>query len=518
MNRTFQFWWPALLVLVFSLSIGIGIYGDYGISIDEESQRDIGVQTFQYAAGNNPGFTSFELRDHGPGFEWPLMLIEHLLGLESYRDIFLARHLAGYIFFVLSMLAGYWLVHRIFGSKALATLALLMLIYHPRMFAHSFFNPKDVPAMGMYLLSIAAAYRAFTAHRAMPWLILGVICGYSTCVRLMNAIVLAPFLFFFILNIVQSDNKKAAFINELRNGLILITGFSVMLYISWPTLWENPVQSFMEVYNSYSKFNWEADVLFAGQLMRSTNLPWSYIPTWFFITMPELWLILGIIGIIIITARIIDKSTTNLEDAKARIIMLAYISFLLPILLTLALNPVLYDEWRHFFFIYPAFVILAIFALNELLQRRNKILLWGLCLAQLVLIGRFMIKYHPFQQVYFNSTVSHEENYLLHHYELDYWGTSNKHALEWLAKHTTADTIRINRDKWQWSVMFTLPFLPDSTRKRFKTEDQLKDVEYYIQFFRTYPYIMPNEEFPGATIIHEEKVLNSPIYRIVKLR
>lgn len=518
MKKLLHTWWPALLLLIATLTIGIEIYQDYGIGIDEPIQREIGLKTYEYTTGQYPDYENYIEKDHGSGFELPLIYLERLLDITEYRDIYLMRHLATYILFVIGMLSGYVVVYKIFGNRLLATLAYIALVFHPRLFAHSFFNSKDIPAAVTYLLSITAAHMAFTTKKPFYYLLLGIACGYSTSIRLMNIIIIAPLAFFFLVDIIRSVKEKKKWLHILKPSFLVLAGFCITLYICWPTLWENPVNGLIDSYYSLAEFRWDSDVLFEGFMMRSSNLPWSYIPTWFFITIPELWLTLGTVGLVLITAGIIEKGNINLPAPKYRTILLAYSSFLLPLVLILVLKPVLYDEWRHLFFIYPAFIIIVIFALNELLQRRNKILLWGLCLAQLVLIGRFMIDNHPFQNVYFNSFVSHDENYLVGHYELDYWGTSNKHALEWLAEHTTQDTIRINRDKWQWSVMFTLPFLPDITKDRFVTADDIEDVDYYIQFFRTYPYTMPNGKFPNATIVHEEKVLGSPIYRIVKLR
>ena len=45
-----------------------------------------------------------------------------------------------------------------------------------------------------------------------------------------------------------------------------------------------------------------------------------------------------------------------------------------------------------------------------------------------------MIRNHPFQNVYFNNFLSHDEQYLRKNFEMDYWGTSYKQALEYVLK------------------------------------------------------------------------------------
>src|SRR5690606_25142502 len=127
-----------------------------------------------------------------------------------------------------------------------------------------------------------------------------------------------------------------------------------------------------------------------------------------------------------------DTPGTFLLNTRQRSILMAFICFFMPVILVIIQGAVLYDSWRHLYFIYPGFVILMAYGFNELLKKRLKYLLWPLCVLQFFIIGRFMVTSHPFQHVYFNNFVSHEEDYLMHNYELDYWGTGHKFGLEWL--------------------------------------------------------------------------------------
>ena len=47
--------------------------------------------------------------------------------------------------------------------------------------------------------------------------------------------------------------------------------------------------------------------------------------------------------------------------------------------------------------------------------------------------GFTMIKSHPFEDVYFNILLSKKDQYLRKTFELDYWGTSYKQALEYIS-------------------------------------------------------------------------------------
>ncbi|MCB0697108.1 MAG: hypothetical protein KDC07_07070 [Chitinophagaceae bacterium] len=509
--------WPAIVILFIALYTGFEIYQDFGMSIDEPSQRDIGFAAYRYARGKYEGnYSEFVLREHGPGFEFVYIFVERLFKIESFRDIFLTRHLITYLFFVLSSIAMYTWVFRVFASRWLAVFGMAAYLFHPVLFGHAFFNPKDIPAMAIFLISMTVAQWAFAKRKLLPFFLLGLVCGYSGTVRLMNIIILLPIAFFFLLDLFYSLRRKENILPVISGGLTVCAGTCIALYACWPALWANPIEGLKYAYETGAKFPWDGEMLLGGMHLNSLNLPWSYIPTWFFITTPELFLILGIIGMALLVARLIDDPDTYWLNTPRRSILLGFICFLLPIIVVICLKVILYDSWRHMYFIYPGFVILMVLALSELMKKKLKLLLLSLCALQFFMIGRFMIKNHPYEHVYFNHFVSHEEDYLMHNYELDYWGTGHKLGLEWVAKHDKRYGIRILIDRW--TLQFNYQFLNSDMHDRFVLSWDPNDADYYLDFFRTYPYKYPNAETPNARIVYEKRVLGSPVYRIVKLR
>ena len=521
MKKTIIAHWPAITIFLLSLVIGLLIFPDYGLSIDEDSQRGIDYHAYEYVMGRNPDYVNFIFRDHSPGFEWPLIFLEKILGVTEYRNIFLMRHIASYGFFLMCMMVGYALVYQLFKNKLLACIALIALIYNPVLFAHSFFNPKDIPALCMIILCIAAAYWAFNRQKYILFFLFGLVCGYGGCVRLMNLVILVPVALLFLIDLVAAIRAKEG--NAKRvvlQGITYLCGICIALYVSWPALWVKPIDNLILAYNSYAKFDWVNYVLFNGERILSTKLPWTYIPVSFGITTPELWILLGIAGMVLFAVRCVIRPSILMKGTTNHILLLSFLCFVLPVAMVIITKPVLYDSWRHMFFIYPPFIIMAAYALNEILKTKARKIMLLVCGLQMIILAQFMIKNHPFQQVYFNHFVSHEKDYLYNHYELDYWAVCNKQALEWLANYTDEPKIKINHDGWQSVVYYNLSFLDNKYKERFiltadKDHDQL---DYYVEYFRTQPFKQPSEKYPDAKIIHEQRVLNSPIYRIVKMR
>ena len=163
--------WGLLVVCAGFLLAGALVLDDYGISTDEWPQRLIGRATFDYLAGD--GERAFEQlvkptdRYYGAVVEAPLILVERALGLEG-RDIWLSRHFLTHLFFLAGGFFCYLLVYRAFGSRPLALVAMVLFLLHPRLYAHSFFNPRDVPFAAMFMIALYFVHRAFRRETLGP--------------------------------------------------------------------------------------------------------------------------------------------------------------------------------------------------------------------------------------------------------------------------------------------------------------------------------------------------------------
>ncbi|MBZ0098721.1 MAG: hypothetical protein K8F30_06535, partial [Taibaiella sp.] len=345
MRQILQTHWPGILILLIALIIGFDTYQDFGISIDEVSQREIGLAAYNYTIGEFDGFTEYQFRDHGPGMEWIYVFFERQLNLSSFRDIFLMRHIVTYLFFVLCGFALYVWIYRVFRNRWLAAFGLAALLFHPVLFGHAFFNPKDIPAMSIFLVSMAVAQWAFARQKLWPFFIFGLVCGYSATIRLMNIIVLVPVALFFLIDIFQAARQRGNIARIILAGTLVIAGTCVTLYACWPALWEHPIAGLQYAYETSAQYPWKGQMQFAGNYIHSTNLPWSYIPTWMFITTPELFVLPGLIGIAIIVVRLVSKPGQFYRNTPNRSILLAFICFFLPLILIIRLDVVLYDGW-----------------------------------------------------------------------------------------------------------------------------------------------------------------------------
>ena len=105
---------------------------------------------------------------------------------------------------------------------------------------------------------------------------------------------------------------------------------------------------------------------------------------------------------------------------------------MIPILVSIFFGSISYDGWRHLYFIYPSFLLIAVLGLHlvkVLLLKRKNNFLYILPIILIIPTLFWMYKNHPFQYVYFNLLAGKNFN---EKFEMDYFGVSNKNVLEYI--------------------------------------------------------------------------------------
>jgi hypothetical protein len=498
-----------IILLVIACVIALISYDEYGISWDEAAQRNIGNVSAKYVFSDNKDLLKLKDRDYGVAFELPLIIIEKALDLRDSRSIFLMRHLVTHFFFLISSFFGFLLIDFLYKNKLLATIGFLLIVLHPRLYAHSFFNTKDIPFMAMFLICLYLNSVAFRKKQNKYFFLLGIGVGLLINLRIMGMLLFSLIPFFLMIDVFKEKNYKV----NIKLGLIFISTTIVTLYISWPFLWSNPLENFVFAFKNMARFRWGGSVLFNGQYIKATELSWDYIPRWFSITTPIFYLIAGLLGSILLGFHFFKNPSVYLSNSKQRNNLFFLICFLSPVVSVIIFRSVLYDGWRHLYFIYPSFVLLCIYGLNILYEKNMKKIVVIVSFIPFIFIGFFMIKNHPFQHVYFNELVDTKSpEYLRKQFELDYWGTSYKQSLEYILKYDHSPSINVSVEN---NPGFgNRQILTFKERKRIKFV-KLQKATYFITNYRWHPQDYTNLN-QGEW--HSIKVGNNTINTIFRLR
>lgn len=297
------------------------------------------------------------------------------------------------------------------------------------------------------------------------------------------------------------------------NLFLFTVSFLLVLYSTWPFLWDNPVNNFITAFKNMSLFRQEVPVLYFGEMIKAPELSRMYCLVWFFISTPIIYLSFGLFGIILLIYKFFKTPLMFFRNNINRNNLIYFACFFGPLLAIMIFKSVLYDGWRQLYFIYPSFLLFIIFGLNDIFKTKVKKYSIIILFMGFISLGFFMIKNHPFQYVYFNQLVgTRQENHFRKKFDMDYWGISYKQSLEYILENDTAKLINISVANYSGIVNGSI--LKPKQRIRISFVEE-KDADYFITNYRWHPN---NYDYPKENIFHSFIVSNNAINTIYKLK
>jgi hypothetical protein len=493
--------------------LGIFIYHDYGISWDEQISRDEnGVVNWNFIANHekNELLKSHE-KYHGPAFEILLIAAERLLSPKTMAAIFYLRHLLTFITFYISLIFFFRLTKEIFSSWKLGVVSATLLVLSPRVFAESFYNSKDLVFMCFFIFCMYAAYRLMQ-EKSYKWAILfGLTSGFLIAIRILGIVMPVVFFVFLFLDLVFENVAKEHRIRYFLVALLFTAVAAGTTILFWPVLWLNPYHYFTEAYNEMKHFGWSYDMLYLGKRINSSQLPWHYLPVWIIITTPILYTLLFFTGIFFLLRNFIIEPKTFYSKNK---FLLMYLSFLVfPILAVIFLHSIIYDGWRHLFFVYASFLIISVYGLRQLTVLKKKILFIPAATVTVIsfcYVSYQMIKDHPYENNYFNVAARQVFKPLNKYFPMDYWGLSYKEGLEYVLNHDSSHYLKISVENLPGELNTYL--LSDEDRERVHIVKSITSSDYYLTNNRDLKNV------PGyERKIHEIKTTAGPVLSLYKI-
>ena len=447
--------YSGLLVCALFLLVGLALAGDYGIPKDQRVQRNIAQANLNYIRGQTDRVVA--PRHHGwvygVTFELPLLLAEQGLGLTDKHDIRHLRALLTHLFFIIGAFFCYRLAWRLFNNRWIALFALLIYLLHPRIYAHSFGNSKDLPFLSMFIIALYLLERAFRKDTVAAFILLGVAVGLLTNLRIMGIMLFAAPLGMRGLDLCYAGNWPERKAILLTGGMFALAA-GLTLYAVTPYAWTHPVDylaASLELTGRHINALWH---LFQGELILSGEVPPHYNAVWFGITTPPLILLLGGVGMAAILARGLTRPRAVFRNTRLRYQWLLLACFLLPPLAAALLGSNQYGDWRHFYFLYALFGLLAAGGLHWIcpsIARRRPFAkpvlpagAYGLAGIGLGLIILAMTQIHPLQDLYFNFLVDRTTpEYLRTQYQIRSRNASAVAAMDYLRKRHPNETLGV---------------------------------------------------------------------------
>ena len=388
------------------------------------------------------------------------------------QDIILFRLLffLGSIFFYLTL--------RIFFSKNISLLGTLIFIIHPRIFAQSFYNSKDIIFLVFFCISNFFLIKYFLKQNIKNIFLLSLSISVAICIRPMAIIIPFLFIFFFIMQNFEKSKYRNFIL--LIPFLLFVTFFTILF---WPYLWDDPLKIF-EVLKSMSKFRFVGEVFFNGEYFVAKYMPWYYLPITILITTPIFYILLFIIGLFIVI-KILGKNLFNLENTKENIwknelelfLLYSLLIVFLPIFLVIELKATVYTGWRQIYFIYPSIIFVCVYGLDYILKyKRFKNYIYSLVFFSILINFYSLVKNHPYQYTFYNLLITNKN---LKNFELDYYGVSN---LKILKKISLLSKKNVNKI-YVFSVnpyKLSLNLLSEKKKKNYLFVNNIEDADFII--------------------------------------
>ena len=497
-----------ILFTVFStyLFVGVFIFKDFGIGIEEHFQRKNGFYWLSYllsftnftelteisnlkyqeiiATNQLPDINFFNF--YGILFDVPTALIEILFGINESKDYFEMRHLFSFIIYFISSIFFYKILKNRFGFF-IGLIGLLIYILSPRIFGDSFHNNKDVFFLSLFTISIYFCLETIQKNSYKNLILFSLFAAFATSSRIVGLFLPFSIIIFYFFEFLSNTSKyKELFFKSF----FLIFFFFLFLFLHFPYAW---TLEFKNILNWLDPFFYYMglSILFNGEYYLIKFLPRSYLPTWITISTPLYYLLLLFIGLAYLIFRLFRRlsnikektiyndlwrSTKEKKDAYITIFFLTFIFFVV------FFDVAMLSGWRHFYFLHTFIVYICTFGLYffYILILRYKIIksfFIPVAILPLFFIVYKIYQFHPYQSLYFNNLINYQN---IEKYQVDTPSLSRADALKNILNQENNNSV-INVANASWTPFFNgKDLLKEDDKKRLNFVGQEYDKADYI--------------------------------------
>lgn len=398
-------WWAPIFFAAYG-AWGFITLGDFGVGLDELTQRAIGMENNRFLSGR-VGFDKVE--EHGlfgPIWESFCYLAEQIYFPGSMRfKLLLHRGLLWSLF-----LGSCWSLYRWFyrsnstwmevGSYQHYWTSLLpaaLLMTWPRMFADAHHNSKDALFLSLMLwvwMGLDAIWQGKTEKRwslIWPWILLGI----ASTVRLSGLLIFGCALLISALQWVShgklflansdeaaSERKSSQGWPEFRKSVFSPLVLFVLGYVAtYPYLWVKGLNGFIEILQFGTQNPWKHPTLFFGNWVNTETdaQPMFYLPVWILVTISE-WILVVLLAVLL---HVWPSNRVWKQPIVffSLLVMMAFLGY------SVLFQPVLYNGWRHLYFLaVPLIVFIGIgaSAINHKRLIPVHFLLAGYCIFSII--------------------------------------------------------------------------------------------------------------------------------------
>lgn len=485
---------PALF-FVGLLLLGLFTSADYGLPCDEPAEQvilreNLMEYAIQFEGEESEAASYYDAlgtvrisqsieRDHGQAAYYlaaPLLL----LAPDQRTTLW---HLYTWLWFMAGVLAIYGFGREMGWSRPISCATSLLLYLAPRFFAEGHYNNKDVVLLCLVLLTLWLGLRFLKSPSFLRGLLFSFTGAMATNTKIVGVL---PWGLVGLSALVLITARRGWNRRMLWIALSTVFGFALFYALLTPAMWPNPLEYFDHVLQNASGFTrWTGVVVFRGEVYDQavTPLPRDYLPYMIAVTLPLYTLPLAVAGQLatmkLITQAFAEKKGALLRDERLLILLALTLCWVLPLGYSAIARPLVYNGWRHFYFLYAGIVLLAGQGIAWLSQKLSRMKTpWGKRVGAAVLGLGFAVSAiglalnHPYQYGYYNLLARKTAGTAM---ELDYWDVSTVNAMKRLLESTERDTLLPlslgSRDEMSYfGVYHGYAVLPEEAQKQLNIQ------------------------------------------------
>jgi hypothetical protein len=461
---------------------------------------------------------------YGGGFDFPMSILHHWFPSVH---ILTLRHFFNALTGALLMVFTGLLAVRLSKKWSVGLIALLFIIFSPRIFGESMNNPKDIPFAAGFVVGLYFLIAFLQDYPQRKWKhVIGLALGWAFAfsVRAAGGFLLLGYfgIFTFLYIFWHKDVRAQLMANNkklLKNLLLLLAigvaaGY-VLGLLTWP--WglqsplSNPLRSISEMTNRETNIR----VLFEGRYTWAHDMPWYYEFKWIFMTNP-LIVLAGVLLFLVLIAKV--KKQYGLF-----VVTLLLFGAVFPIFYMIYKHSTVYDTWRHVFFVYPFWVIMGAIGIDMIGSFiKTPVRSWvpqAIAIVGLLPAIAWTFYSHPNQYVYFNELAGGVKG-AFGNYDIDYYQNGGLQAANWILKNAQPVNGRKIIVKSNLSGIEHY-FSADTARFAASygryNERSTYDWDYYITYSRYVPAeVLQQDKWPPANAVYKVEVQGVPLMAVLQ--
>ncbi len=416
--------------MIIYLISGIVLSTQVGISHDEmheEQNWTYNKDLVRNFFNNNKTDPHYVDKYYGIGFQiisqpfqyFIKKVIPYFVEVDTYGAKLISKHPMVFVFYFVSGLFFLKILHKVTNNASYSFLGTTIYLIYPYLLGHSFFNPKDIPFLSIWLICTFLSCSIFEFYIKNNKLLLvhtfslAFLTAFLLSIRISGILIFIQYFISLIIFFNQTKLSLKKFLNIFFVKLLFfVFCFFFIILLFYPVFWSNPLD-IINATKFFGKFYHDVCTLTLGKCVKAQNIDSLYIPIWFLFKLPTIVLI-GILLIPISEKKIFKNYNNNIYFGT-----ILSSAFLIPLILIFNKVP-MYDEVRQVLFLTPLLFLLGLISLYYLSKKISFILVFTF----LIFFTYENFKIFPYQYTWFNLPARFLD--IGKNFETEYWGISGK--------------------------------------------------------------------------------------------